>query len=973
MRKISKFLIGIMVIHIMLTGLAPSSALAYNPTNQDQLSLSINKVEPARKELILQKEGSQNIARTSLNFEVMRNGMLTENPRKPLDVVFVFDRSGSMKEKIDSSTTRLDRAIQSMKTAAAVFETANIKRDQKDRYGLVLFNDEVESKFVNGSELTTDFSKLLTSINNIQAVDGTNYNDALLKAEEILKKNKDASRDQLIIFLTDGEPTILNTYDMPEGKYAEAEVERYRCGFFNLFWCTRVNYGKDYPYENLKNHKEDTITNFSVYTDNSSGISKQTFKFNNKTLGFKDHAKVYIENHTEKTAAKIKQGQISIYPVGFGEANKSYLDKLASVNPSGLPMTKVATGDNLNQIFEELIKDIDTPKLEKVQLEVKLPSGVNAVNAEGVRVESGKAIVTPPLGSVKYEVGQAPGLVQFPHLPVSFTNEGVYDFEVKLKYHDIFGEEKTVLYPKKVTVTVQKHIAPTFELKMGYETNALVSNNIIKLQKSNIIEETHDKMNLIYTLNPMASLPIGNNGSLKEIVLKQVVPAGLKASLNGNMTEVVLEDGSSIVSIPIQKIYYESKSTGMVFSNNEVKLSLEIKGEYGLRGQPIPSPTVEFKDSGMQNENRSATVTTRFSELVDFTVKLTDIDMKAHEEYRGNNIGTIGKYIKSSDQLIAITSLKGQDNNQIQIPIKAMEFGESKNSIIITYKDDITSTLWLKPSISVKLKDSNEILPKEPNGNYELKQQAFVVFDSIVPGEGSVYEVQSKRPGQSRYSDWTTINPVQYQYEVNETGVTKLNVKASGGFVRGAYEEEFTINYSEFDLSYEKEMYVGTSQLIKVLGFLTGLVMEWSSSDASVASVDKNTGEVTAKKAGDVTITSRIKGLTLKREAKINVIDFPSYSLVFQKPFYKIKVDQPLNLFGHVHYTPNHLNGKKKVEVIWESSDPSIFMIDQDGKGKGVANGIVVVTVTSMENPEIKASTIVKVGDGGNDTNNFRW
>ena len=114
----------------------------------------------------------------------------------PKDVLFVLDTSGSMKgEKIVRAKEALSYCLSAL--------------GEKDRFNIVRFSDGIEPM----SKILLDASKSniengLGFIKNLRAVGGTNINEALLTA---LTNTGDEKRPGIIVFITDGEPTVGET------------------------------------------------------------------------------------------------------------------------------------------------------------------------------------------------------------------------------------------------------------------------------------------------------------------------------------------------------------------------------------------------------------------------------------------------------------------------------------------------------------------------------------------------------------------------------------------------------------------------------------------------------------------------------------------------------------------------------------------------------------------------------------------
>lgn len=111
----------------------------------------------------------------------------------PKDVVFCFDRSGSMQgEKIEQAR------------AALQFCLGRLNAD--DRFGLLMFNDRISG---HSRELLPSTDENIDAardfIGGIEADGGTNLDGAMLDAMALFEANE---RPKYLVFLTDGKPTV---------------------------------------------------------------------------------------------------------------------------------------------------------------------------------------------------------------------------------------------------------------------------------------------------------------------------------------------------------------------------------------------------------------------------------------------------------------------------------------------------------------------------------------------------------------------------------------------------------------------------------------------------------------------------------------------------------------------------------------------------------------------------------------------
>ncbi len=124
---------------------------------------------------------------------VSPNSWAVEEDVSPKDIVFVFDRSGSM------SGGKIEQAVSSL-----LFCLSSL--NPKDRFGIITFNDVVEPfspKLLPASKENVGRAKEF--VKKLSANGGTDIHDALISALEMTAAD---SRPTMLLFLTDGLPTV---------------------------------------------------------------------------------------------------------------------------------------------------------------------------------------------------------------------------------------------------------------------------------------------------------------------------------------------------------------------------------------------------------------------------------------------------------------------------------------------------------------------------------------------------------------------------------------------------------------------------------------------------------------------------------------------------------------------------------------------------------------------------------------------
>jgi len=213
--KFSSKAIESVLITVKLKSNQPIKAI-YSPTHK----ISINRINDYEAEISYEEENvkpekdfdlyytvsEEDFGLNLLTFKGEKDGffMLMLAPKQETgeediiakDMVFVLDTSGSMAgEKLEQAKNALKFCVNSL--------------NEEDRFNLITFNTNIEefSQKLMGSN-SKNRKRALDFIAGISAGGGTNINDALVRALELIKSEE---RPNIIIFLTDGKPTVGTT------------------------------------------------------------------------------------------------------------------------------------------------------------------------------------------------------------------------------------------------------------------------------------------------------------------------------------------------------------------------------------------------------------------------------------------------------------------------------------------------------------------------------------------------------------------------------------------------------------------------------------------------------------------------------------------------------------------------------------------------------------------------------------------
>lgn len=153
---------------------------------------------------------------------------------QPLDILLVVDRSGSMGSGYNSGKIATVKEILGYKkwnpgvmggywgktydgfVDQVLDQTQNMSVSDKNRFAIVSYDTTANIEL----NWTSDETKIKETIGKLNAYGGTNYEDGLVKARDLLKSS-DSRRLKYVIFLSDGDPTF---YNVPADTFGDGET-----------------------------------------------------------------------------------------------------------------------------------------------------------------------------------------------------------------------------------------------------------------------------------------------------------------------------------------------------------------------------------------------------------------------------------------------------------------------------------------------------------------------------------------------------------------------------------------------------------------------------------------------------------------------------------------------------------------------------------------------------------------------------
>ena len=315
------------------------------------------------------------------------------------------------------------------------------------------------------------------------------------------------------------------------------------------------------------------------------------------------------------------------------------------------------------------------------------------------------------------------------------------------------------------------------------------------------------------------------------------------------------------------------------------------------------------------------------------TVKLTSTLAKKHTD-------SVVSYT-SSDENVAKVSGKGI--------ITAVSEGEA--DIAVTLMSGLTESIHVYVQKTVRVTSLNkQEVTLIPNKTFQLKGSVIPAVKGVtfkyVSYNDSVATVDNKGniKGVGAGTTMIVVTPVtkdsEFDYATAFCTVTVLE-----GL------DEVLLDESEIILGLDSAMDPASSQI--VVADADKDVLTFTSSKSKIASVDAN-GLVTAKAAGSANITIKTLG-GKKATCKVTVVQYAK-TLSVNTTSLNMLNDTTVKLKATT--TPK----KNKDEVIFESNDPSVAIVDATGKITAMGEGSTTITVKTKHS-EIEKVVYVTVSN----------
>ncbi|QPC47067.1 VWA domain-containing protein [Mangrovibacillus cuniculi] len=927
-------------------------------------------------------------AKANLSIQFNPSGSVSTADREPVDVVFVFDKSGSMNE----GGLNLGKYASAKNAVYSAIEYFRLNGHPEDQFALVPFSDTVETNhLLNFGKGQSQLNLIENMVQQISAKGATNYTSALIRTNALFNNSLNANntykpnKSKHVIFLTDGKPTFSESIEKVQYKkvtkmnsngvdYSNKLFEGFKTVYYENAYSWFGQYFVSYIIDENHNHKH---TNASIIDGN------QTIN-----LGFMNSSDYYetIKRHTVKQLEFFKANNIRFHTVGFGdkpeELDHEYLQQLASV--AGGSAIKASTS-NINSVFQQIAEAISAPSISTdVSIDVSKFNGKVVVGQNSGATQEGNQISVRQV--FEFLPNQGTPSSRTVTLPLEFKEKGTYTFDsIWMKYVDPKTKEMVSFKHNPVTVTVSDEAPPSIE---GSASLVQVTNRVNSLY---IYERqpTGHHFDVNYRLTP-GGLTNSVNGTIRNIKIIQPLPPGISLVSSSNGVRVTDSNGVKNLEISVQDAL---TYTNGKFSSNLLQKTIRLKTDWSLNQVALPAAKVEFTDSRFSASGVQINNITQATDRITSKVRLdwpydTLLGLGIPDFFLdGEASGSIQKIENSTGNSVA--RLISSETPELTVkPIKNMNYkiGTDNSVIQITYADDDVREIYLVADYDIIEDTTNNIIPS--GGKTSIG--ASTKLTKVPQGKDVSLEIRTKT-GDASWTEWTSFNKNSVHPLVGK-GLIEIEVRSRGAFaLNRVIRKEVTvnrlvqsINVSPNPIKLDKGKSMDVSVNISPID-ATNKKYKVTISDKNIVTVNEsilsdllppignllefvyngNKINIVGLEVGKTTITfSAIDGSEVNTVVNIEVIDpyIPLTGMYFTKPSYSIVEGAKIPVESLLMFTPSNATNKKLSTVV-STDETKINIINENNVWYIVAEekGYGTVTVVADDNKSIKANAVFEV------------
>jgi uncharacterized protein YegL len=945
--------ISLLLLFILFLAFILNSTGTYAKGTAD-LKVDFN-VTPSQEVIVKPVDSN---AKASLDFHINPIGEVKETNRPPIDVVFVFDKSGSM----NSTRDKMQNAKDGVTNALQFFEK---NKQSNDRFSLITFSSDIETIL----PLSNDLDAIKTSMLHTTAYGGTNYTDPLRAAKNMLK---DSKNEKYIVFLTDGQPMIATAVE---------KVKKEVCTRPLWFFCGETNVVESdqqlvYDFQNRYSYNRWMHKIYSLDNSKLKSLYIPSFTMDGTSFNAGWYNPGELETNSQQMEALIKQkglevskeiynDKITMHTLGYGEGDLDdrYLEMLAQQTSGSF--IKASEG-SVSDAFEKLANKLNSVKLDG-EIVVQLPENVT-VDQNQYNVINNTVYL--PFSTV-YEVGQGVPTPITVSLPVEFSKKGSYTFkDLKVQYKT--AEETDFRSSDKKSVTIEvKDDAPA-------SVTGRVDLNRINQDLFNLIIEDGKETN---TFTGVFKLDFGGlvspkaKGYLSEIIIHQPLPEGIIVKESPDIS-IQNMNGQKIAIINVkQKMSFENGA----FTIPVLEIPVTMNAVWAINNVKMPQAKVYYVDSRYGNKV-SSNLSPNNNEI-SAKVRTRQLQYGKEFAFDGYSNGTIKKVkIQGQTENVVASLEAGVDGRYPIMPVKSLV--SSPTHLNISYRDNGTAILPFVPELIVKDPLTDKILD---DGSSVSNEVEFYLSNGI-PGRDVSYNYQLLNDEETT-GEWTEIELGETK-TIERFGKNEIRVKAVGGFAIEDYIIEKTIWIEGDDLIRVPsliELYVGETQSfnidifpfgkpnnnynVKVLQGDDGMI---NSSYSQVNSTKEN--RMTGLYPGEDLVEVQTKNGKYKKLIRVivksRIVNLKSMD--FTKSKYTLLLEgNAFDIHSHLVFNPENATNKN-IKNVFDTGNNVVDIVQENGVWKVIPKnaGVTTITVTSEENPRLKAIAIFEVVAGDDETEN---